>query len=363
MTIFSKSILKEYSSTCVMVLAALVLVVSVTQLARYLGYAANGNHALSAVTMIYLLSSIKNLPVLFSLGIALTVTMVVCRNYRDSEMAIWHTSGQSILRWVKPTLLFAFPIACLIAALTLFIAPWAERSVEERKNDLESRDDISVAPPGVFIESGDGASIFFIDALDRETGKFSGVFIYGDKDGRTTIVSAGRGQSGGPGLPADYLVAEVGNRYDINHEDNEIEWTKFSKYGIRVERRVGGNAYVHQSGKSTSQLFSEPSIENHAELVWRLGLPVSTVLLALLCLSISFEQVRGGKSYAIGVGALLFIIYKNVLAFVETQVAQGSIVPWQGYVIPHLSIFIISSLLLLWRSGSLSVLLFKLVGR
>ena len=103
------------------------------------------------------------------------------------------------------------------------------------------------------------------------------------------------------------------------------------------------------------------SIENHAELVWRLGLPISTVLLALLCLSISFEHVRGGKSYAIGVGALLFIIYKNVLAFVETQVAQGSIVPWQGYVIPHLSMLVISSLLLLWRSGSLSALCSKLV--
>jgi len=363
MTIFFKSILKEYSTTCFMVLAALVLVVSVTQLARYLGYAANGNYAFSAVAMVYLLSSVKNLPVIFSLSIALTVTMVVCRCYRDSEMAIWHSSGQSILRWVKPTLLFTLPIACLIAVLTLFVTPWAERSVEERKNDLESRDDISVAPPGVFIESSDGASVFFIDALDRETGKFSGVFVFSEKDGRISILSAGQGQSGGAGLSADYLVAKTGNRYDINYEDGEIEWTQFSKYGIRVDRQAGGNAYIHQSGKSTLKLFSELSIENHAELVWRLGFPISTVLLALLCLSISFEQVRGGKSYAIGVGALLFIIYKNALAFAETQVAQGSIVPWQGYVIPHLSMLIISSLLLLWRSGTISVLRFKLVVR
>ena len=346
-----------------MVLAALVLVVSVTQLARYLGYAASGNYAFSAVAMIYLLSSVKNLPVIFSLSVALTVTMVVCRCYRDSEMAIWHSSGQSILRWVKPTLLFTLPITCLIAALTLFIAPWAERLVEERKNDLESRDDISVAPPGVFIESSDGASVFFLDALDRETGKFSGVFVFSEKDGRISILSAGQGQSGGAGLSADYLVAKTGDRYDINYEDGEIEWTQFSKYGIRVDRQAGGNAYIHQSGKSTLKLFSELSIENHAELVWRLGLPISTVLLALLCLSISFEQVRGGKSYAIGVGALLFIIYKNALAFAETQVAHGSIVPWQGYVIPHLSMLIISSLLLLWRSGTISVLRFKLVVR
>jgi lipopolysaccharide export system permease protein len=363
MTIFFKSILKEYISTCSLVLAALVLVVTITQLARYLGYAVGGNHAFSSVTMIYFLSSIKNLPILFSLSVALTVPMVIGRSYRDSEMAVWNSSGQSIVRWVKPTLLFTFPIACVVAVLTLFIAPWAEREVEERKQELESRDDISVAPPGVFIESRGGDSVFFIDALDRETGKFSGIFVYAQQDGRVSIVSAGSGQSGGENLASNYLVAEDGNRYDIDYKENEIEWTKFSKYGIRIDKRVGGNVYVHQSGKLTSTLFLEPSIENYGELIWRLGLPVSTLLLALLCLSISFEQTRGGKSYAIGVGALLFILYKNVLTLAETQVSQGGISPLLGMIVPHLVVIVVSFSLLLLRSGALSVSMFKLMSK
>jgi len=110
-------------------------------------------------------------------------------------------------------------------------------------------------------------------------------------------------------------------------------------------------------------LFSEPSMENRAELVWRFGLPISTVLLALLCLSISFERVRSGKSYAIGVGALLFIIYKNLLVFVETQVAQGGFTPWQGFVIPHLLMLVISSGLLVWRSGAIRASTLKFVSK
>jgi lipopolysaccharide export system permease protein len=355
MTIFTKSILKEYIATCCMLLAALILIVLVTQLVRYLGYAISAHQSLSAVSTIYLLSSIKNLPVILSLSVALTVTIVIGRCYRDSEMAIWSGSGQSILHWIMPTSLFAFPIACLAAVFTLSLAPWAERSIEERKNDLESREDISAAPPGVFIESRSGNAVFFIDSLDRETGDFSGLFVYTEDEGLISIVSAGSGQSGGPGLSSEYLVAENGSRYDIDYRSDELHWTQFAKYGVHIDRRVGAKAFVHQSGKSTSTLFSEPSLDNLAELVWRIGLPVSTVVLALLCLSISFERTRGGRSYSIGLGMLMFLIYKNTLAIFETQVFHGNFAPWQGFVLPHLLALLISLMILILRAGRLRV--------
>ena len=162
MAIFHKSILKEYGVTCFLTLLALFLIVFVTQLARHLGYAVTGNHPFSSMLVMFILASIKNLPVLFSLSVALTVTIVVGRSYRDSEMVIWNNSGKSIVSWVQPTIMFATPIALLVALLTLYVAPWAERLVEEKKRDLESRDDISSAPSGVFIESNLGDSVFFI---------------------------------------------------------------------------------------------------------------------------------------------------------------------------------------------------------
>ena len=140
MTIFSRSIVKEYSVTWAVIFAALLLVVFVTQLVRYLGYAANGSVPFGSVFLLLTLGSIKNLPILFSLSIILAVTLSLSRWYRDSEMVVWASSGKALSAWVSPTLWFVTPIAILVAILSLFLAPWAEQRLEIEKKRLQAEE-------------------------------------------------------------------------------------------------------------------------------------------------------------------------------------------------------------------------------
>mgnify|MGYP001470408404 CR=1 FL=1 len=96
MTIFSRNIVKEYSVTWAVIFAALLMIVFVTQLVRYLGYAATGSVPFGSVFLLLALGSVKNLPVLFSLSIILSVTLSLSRWYRDSEMVVWASSGKSL---------------------------------------------------------------------------------------------------------------------------------------------------------------------------------------------------------------------------------------------------------------------------
>jgi lipopolysaccharide export system permease protein len=109
--------------------------------------------------------------------------------------------------------------------------------------------------------------------------------------------------------------------------------------------------YVHLSGRSTMSLIEEASPHSFSELVWRIGLPLSTILLALISIPISFVNNRGGRSYSVTVGVLLFLLYKNVLGIIQTQVYQSTWSLWMGLTIPHLIIFIIFIVLLLQRVG------------
>ena len=37
-------------------------------------------------------------------------------------MVVWFAAGQSLVAWVRPVLRFSVPVACMIAALALFVA-------------------------------------------------------------------------------------------------------------------------------------------------------------------------------------------------------------------------------------------------
>ena len=351
MTIFSRNIVKEYSVTWVVIFAALLMVVFVTQLVRYLGYAANGSVPFSSVFLLLTLGSVKNLPILFSLSIILAVTISLSRWYRDSEMVVWASSGKALSAWVLPTLWFVTPIAMLVAVLSLFLAPWAEQRLEIEKQALEVNDDISTVSPGIFLESKDGSTVFFVDSLDSGVQGLNGVFIFNREANGISITSANRGRQEESAQGASYLVVEDGYRYTEFDQSQDFDVTKFATYGIRMDKNPVKKPYVHLSGRSTASLIEEASPHAFSELVWRIGLPLSAILLALISIPISFVNNRGGRSYSVAVGVLIFLLYKNVLGIVQAQVYQSTWSLWMGLTLPHLITFIIFALLLLQRLG------------
>ena len=354
MSIFSRNIVKEYSITWGVIFLALLLIVFVTQLVRYLGYAANGSVPFGSVLMLLSLGSIKNLPILFSLSIILSVTLSLSRWYRDSEMVIWFSSGKSISSWVLPTLVFAIPIAILIAALSLYIAPWADQRLEAEKQALDVNDNISTLSPGVFLESKNGSTVFFVDSLDSTGQLFSGIFIFDRNGNEASVTSASSGRLEESQKGISYLVAKDGYRYIEFAKSGEFDVTQFSTYGVRMDKALPPKPHVHLSGRSTMSLIEEASPQSYSEMIWRLGLPLSAILLALISIPISFVNNRGGRSYGVVVGVLLFLLYKNVLGIAQAQVHQSIWSAWIGLVLPHLVVLTIFVLLLAIRTGAWS---------
>ena len=351
MTIFSRNIVKEYSVTWAVIFAALLMIVFVTQLVRYLGYAANGSVPFGSVFLLFALGSIKNLPTLFSLSIILSVTLSLSRWYRDSEMVVWASSGKALSAWVLPTLGFVIPIAILVTFLTLFLAPWAEQRLEIEKQTHEVNDDISTVSPGTFIESKDGSTVFFVDSLESSVQVLNGVFIFNRDANGISITSSSRGRQEESKLGASYLVVEDGYRYTEFNQSQDFDVTKFATYGVRMDKKPTSRPHVHLGGRSTLSLIEEASPHSLSELVWRIGLPLSAVLLALISIPISYVNNRGGRSYSVAVGVLFFLLYKNALGIVQTQVYQSSWSVWMGLLLPHLIVLSIFILLLLLRVG------------
>src|SRR5919106_3206743 len=108
--IFRTSLLRELVTVAAGAFLVLLGISLTTSFVRLLGQAATGSITSTAVVTLLGFSSVNYLPVLLSLTLFIAVLLTLSRSYRDSEMVVWFSSGMSLLRWVRPVLVFALPL-------------------------------------------------------------------------------------------------------------------------------------------------------------------------------------------------------------------------------------------------------------
>src|SRR3954467_5927260 len=145
--IFQRALLREFASLAGAVFMALFSIAVTINLIRLLGKAAGGSIPTDAVIAFLGFFALGALPVLLSLTMFISVLMTLTRGWRDSEMVIWFASGLPLTAWLRPVMLFALPQIAVIAALSLFISPWAAQMAGQYSQRLAERDDASPPPP------------------------------------------------------------------------------------------------------------------------------------------------------------------------------------------------------------------------
>ena len=185
--IFHRALLREFASLAGAVFMTLFAIAITTRLIRLLGQAAGGRIPTDAVLAFLGFFTLGALPVLLSLTMFISVLLTLTRSWRDSEMVIWFGAGLSLASWLKPVLLFAAPQIAVIAATSLFIAPWAAQMGAEYATRLEARDDVSRVSPGVFGETSGRDRVFFVEAVDGEAAVVQNVFLSSVQEQRSGV--------------------------------------------------------------------------------------------------------------------------------------------------------------------------------
>jgi lipopolysaccharide export system permease protein len=85
-----------------------------------------------------------------------------------------------------------------------------------------------------------------------------------------------------------------------------------------------------------TELINEGSPQARAELLWRLGVPLSALVLAVMAIPLSFVNTRARRSYGLLIALLLYFVYNNLLSLSQAWVAQGKLNPWAGMLSSHL---------------------------
>lgn len=353
--IYQRAAQREFAQTALAVFVALFSILLTTQLIRLLGQAAGGRVAPEAVAALLGFVALGYLPVLLSLTLFISVLMALSRMYRDSEMVVWFSSGLSLQDWAKPVLRFAAPILLAIFAISLFLAPWAQSKSLEYRQRMDQRNDMSRVAPGTFKESASGDKVFFVEGVDSaqaDKGEVRNIFINSVQNGRLGIIAAARGHTEQAPNGDRFVVLEHGHRYEGLPGDSEFRTMDFERYSIRIETRESRGLDDSPRGYSTHRLIKNPTPVNQGELLWRIGVPVSAVLLVLLAIPLSFVNPRAGRTNNLVFAILAFMIYSNLLNLSQAWVSRGKLPFEIGVWSVHLLMLGIL-LLLFWRRLSL----------
>ena len=317
--------MRECTGTAVATFIVLLGITVATQLVRFLGLAAGGSITFSGVFALLALTAFNYLPVLLSLTLFIAVLMTLTRGYRDSEMIVWFSSGLSLTRWIQPVLMFAVPVVVLIALLSLVLSPWAITKSEEFRSYMDSRDDVSQVTPGVFRESKQSERVYFVENVNEGENTVANIFVSSTQHQKTGVIVARRGFLQTVENGDRFLVLLNGHRYEGTPGTLEYKISEFERYAMRIEARGIKAALPSAKSISTPELLANPGPIYRGELVWRIGLPLSALLLALLAIPLSYVNPRAGRSLNLVLAILVYMIYNNVLSIAQAWVAQQKI--------------------------------------
>lgn len=320
--LFAKSLRRELAATAGIVFSTLFSIMLTTQLVRLLGRASGGQVDPGAVLPLIAFGGLNYLPVVLVLTLFVSVLVTLSRAWKDSEMVVWFASGQSLLAWVRPVLRFSLPLVAVVGGVSLFVAPWANRQSGEYQQAFKQREDISQVAAGQFRESATANRVFFVEELDADGQRVRNVFVTQGRGDRYSVVVAASGQVEVAEDGQRYLVLEKGRRYDGSQLSPELRLTEFERYGLRLKPQPAGGALDSARQRDTAELLADPTPRHLGELLWRLGLPISALVLALLAIPLSFVNPRAGRSINLAVALLLYVLYSNLLGLMQAWVAQ-----------------------------------------
>ncbi|MGB9094374.1 MAG: LPS export ABC transporter permease LptF [Gallionella sp.] len=360
--IFHRALVSEFASNGLLVFAVLLGIIVVSQLIRLLSDAVSGVIAVDGVMALLGFSAMNYLPVLLSISLFISILLTLSRCYRDSEMVVWFCSGIGLTRWIRPVLWYALPVVGLIALLSLLLSPWSLRKADEFRTKLESRDDVTAATPGLFRESRQADRVYFVDNVDVGSNRVGNIFVQSVQNGKLGTMVARQGLQETFPNGDRFLVLLNGTRYEGTPGRRDYRIVEFQRYAMRIDAAPVRQAAPQVKAMTTLALWRNPTSWNYAELEWRIGLPISATILALLAIPLGYVNPRAGRSLNLIIAIVLYMLYNNMISVTNTWVGQGKMSPGIGLWAIH-AIMLGVTLLVFYRRMTLFSLRRRLTNK
>jgi lipopolysaccharide export system permease protein len=353
--VLDRYLIREITKPIVVVCSILVFIFAGYKAADYLDDAVSGLLPKDTVLLLILLKLAIAMEVLLPTTLFLSVVFTLGRLHRDSEILALHASGISTLRITRSVFLLALVVAMLVAALSLFVRPWAYQRGYELKAEAEGDFDLGRMESATFYQIGEQGRVLFAEKIDQGRRRAENVFISSEVGSSIRVIWAREAhQQEDPNTGRKAILFMDGYVYELSRETEGGRVIQFSRSTVSI---WPGDITSEEKIKSTptAKLAATPSTEALAELQWRISMPITALLLALLGVPLSRTGHRQGKYDRVVFAIAIYAVYYNMAIVARTWVEQGRVgglpgVFWvQGILALIISIWFVSEAVPLWH--------------
>ena len=362
--LFDSTVRKELARSFGATLMVMLTIYMTNLVIRTLGLAANGAVAAQDVLFIFTLLALQALPTVLSLSMFIGVILTLGRMYRESEMAIWFSSGIGLARFLRPVVATSWPVVVVIGILMLFAWPWSYTQYNDLRQRFEQRADVLRASPGQFQSSADGRRVFFVEkAASAVNGGGRNVFILSDAGTRESVAVSQSGKIENVGDDR-FLVLDSGHMEQDDKTSGEHTHVEFKNYRVHAGSGPGPSSNAPSPrAVDTADLILGGGAAYMGELAWRLGLILAGANLLIIGVGLSAANPRRASNWGLLFAALAFVIYNNLLTLTQAWVASGRVNIVVALVGVHGLAFLLGLGLIWWREHATVVHPLKLLLR
>ena len=190
--------------------------------------------------------------------------------------------------------------------------------------------------------------MFFVEAVPGEEASVQNVFISSMRNGESSIMVSKLGFRETTANGDRFIVLLDGRQYQGTPGETNFQIMNFERYALRIQSREARTEQTSTKALSSLALLRDPSNQNLSELLWRIGLPLSALTLALLAIPLSFVNPRASRSVNLVFALLTYMVYSNLISIAQAWVSQGRLPFETGWWVVHAGMGLILGLMF-WR--------------
>jgi lipopolysaccharide export system permease protein len=324
-TILGRYILREVASAWLVVTAVLLVILLANQVVGVLERAAANQYPQGVVLELIGLGALQYLWVLLPVGLLLGVVLAFGRLYHDSEMAAAFACGAGPLNVYLPVAVLAALLTAALAWLTLVLAPEATVRALSLRNEALRAGQFAPIAAGKFRSFGGGNAVVYAEEV-KPDGTLANVFVERNRGPVVEVALAQRARRDvTPDGLTHILTLYDGERFEGVPGSTEFRMLRFAEHTVPVRVPQSDETVTALEAQPTGSLLGNPGLAERAELQWRIAMPLTCMVLALLAVPLSRLKPRQGRYARVWIAVVIYFLYLNLVAAGKVWIGRGTV--------------------------------------
>ena len=325
MRIYERTLIAETVVTSAVVSLVAIGIYVVGKIVALLRRAVQGNVPADELLVILGLKLVSFIDVILTPVLYVAILLVFLRWTRDQEITIYFASGVGPFQYAISLCVIVSMALALIAPLTLFLAPAAERNYDRLLHEFKQTAKYIPFESGEFISSKDGNRVIFFLAESGSDAPYR-LFHYerGETDTEYVTVVGNGSINYDADIRGPLLTLEKGMQYQIQDGVPTYETMSFDRFQATLNPSPTVTFAIPPAGKTIHALLSSDRPDDIAEFWWRVS--KMTMVPIVICGAFVLGSVPLGKGYGINlfVAVGLYFLYSSLVGVAIQQIRNQS---------------------------------------